>query len=581
MTATPLIQEEKAVGSVLGAAVGDALGWPLEGRSRRYLTSVDSSIGQKQEQQFVHWIRGGSRSEPYREPIAAGEYSDDTQLLLSTARSILHGSKWWDHFALVELPFWQMYERGGGGATKRAAQSWLTGKPPWKSSQTRGKYFDAGGNGVAMRILPHVLASEMGSDGDDIAQQIFLNGICTHGHPRALVGALLHGMTLWLSLRQKEMLEFGALTHAVSRSFRKWCNMPELSSSWRDALSDTEFRDYKVSWDNTVGECMKLIDLAAEGLRLGPLSAGPETLHRMGALNPKTNGSGTITAAASLFLASRYAASPLQGLMVAATAKGSDTDTVASMCGSILGAIHGDEWLGHFADSVQDTLYIRKLSRRVIHKSVNFIDHSTSRVTKRGYDHFRKQLHILNLGVDVNLPDGRHAVLRRIEPMFSESAHADLCVFETDDGQTLAIKRVVRKRKTPVIPKKLPTSEILRVGIKIFVSDLAVAKDFYVKKLGLEIAKEYPTGFTVGEVISVHLANSHEQRALTFQATSLPAPTPYIRVASIDVFASRLSAVGLAVTEVVDHRSVKRIRFADPFGNELEFFEARPGNGGP
>lgn len=578
MIARPLFQEDKTVGSALGAAVGDALGWPFEARARRYRPGDDSSSGRKPEQQFLNWTRGGSRFEPYREPVAAGEYSDDTQLLLATARSILYASDWWEYFAFVELPCWQMYERGGGGATKRAAQSWLSGKPPWKSPQNRAKYFEAGGNGVAMRILPHVLAAKTDSDGRDVAQQIILNGMCTHGHPRALVGALLHGITLWLSLRQEEMLEFGALTHAVFRDFPIWAQVPELSGIWREAFSDTEFSDYKVDWENTVDECMKLIDLAADGLRLGPLSAGPETLHKMGALNARTNGSGTITAAASLFLASRYAASPLQGLMVASTAKGADTDTVASMCGSILGAIHGDEWLGHFADTVQDARYVRKLARTITHKSVDFSDRTPLRVTKRDLNYFRKRLHTLAVGVEVTLPDERNAVLRRIEPMFSESAKADLCVFETEDGQTLLVKRIIRKPKLPVVPN-LPASEILRVGIKIFVTDLALAKDFYVKKLGLELAKEYPTGFTVGEVISVHLANSHEQRALTFPATSLPAPTPYIRVSSIDVFASRLSAVGLAVTEVADQRSVKRIRFSDPFGNELEFFEARQGNG--
>jgi ADP-ribosylglycohydrolase/catechol 2,3-dioxygenase-like lactoylglutathione lyase family enzyme len=579
MTARPLFQEDKAVGSSLGGAVGDALGWPLEGRARRYQSNTQQSIGRKQEQQFLTWTRSGSRFQPYREPIAAGEYSDDTQLLLSTARSILHGPNWWEHFALVELPFWHMYERGGGGATKRAAQSWLSGKPPWKSSKIRGKYFDAGGNGVAMRILPHVLAAEIGDEEQEIARQIILNGICTHGHPRALVGALLHGLTLWLSLQQQEMLEFGALTHAVFHGFPKWAQMPELSYL-RDTFSETEFRDYKIAWEKTIDECMELIDLAVEGLRLGPLSAGPETLHKMGALDAKTNGSGTITAAAALFLASRYAASPLQGLMVAATAQGADTDTVASMCGSILGAIHGDEWLGHFAESVQDAVYIRTLATRVVSKSLNVSDHNISRVTKRDLEDFRKRLHLLNVGVDVALPDGRHGVLRRIEPMFSESAQADLCVFGTEDGQTLAIKRVIPKRTARVVPANLPTSEILRVGIKIFVSDLALAKDFYVRKLGLQIVKEYPTGFTVGDVISVRLANGCEQRALTFQATSLPAPTPYIRVANIDVFAARLSAVGLTVTEVSDHRSIKKIRFSDPFGNELEFFEGLQGNGG-
>jgi len=108
MTGRPLFQEEKAVGSILGAAVGDALGWPLEGRARRYQSNVHPSIGRKQEQQFLNWTRAGSRFQPYREPIAPGEYSDDTQLLLSTTRSILHGPDWWEHFTRIELPFWQM-----------------------------------------------------------------------------------------------------------------------------------------------------------------------------------------------------------------------------------------------------------------------------------------------------------------------------------------------------------------------------------------------------------------------------------------------------------------------------------------
>ena len=125
-----------------------------------------------------------------------------------------------------------------------------------------------------MRILPHVLANHNG-DASGISRQIVLNGICTHGHPRALVGALLHGMTLWLSLRQEEMLDFGALTEAVYRGFPNWACFPEVPTKWRGVLSGTALQDYKAVWDETVRETMSLIEIAKESLRLGPLSACP------------------------------------------------------------------------------------------------------------------------------------------------------------------------------------------------------------------------------------------------------------------------------------------------------------------
>lgn len=574
MKATSTFREERAVGSFLSAAVGDALGWPFEGRARKSQSNSQAGSA-RQLAELQKWTRSGSRSQPYREPIGAGDYSDDTQLLLSTARSVVLGNDWWEHFAFVELPFWLTYERGGGGATKRAAQAWLAGKAPWESNQHRAKYFAAGGNGVAMRILPHLFTAESPNDACGIAREIVANGLCTHGHPRALVGALLHGMALWLSLQQEEMLEFGALTRAVYQGFPNWAKLTDVPDEWRRAFSDSEFRDYRATWDKTIGESMALIEIADDALRLGPLSAGPETLHKMGALNPKTNGSGTITAAAALFLASRYAATPLQGIQVAATAIGADTDTMASMCGSILGAVHGDEWLGHFANSVQDSRYIRKVAASLVSKREGSIQKTDARVTKRNCDNFKDRLGTMDIGVEIRLPDGRQSVLRHIEPMFSESAQADLCIFETEDGQTLPMKRIVRRRITAQTPSHHLHDEILRVGIKVFVSDLAVAKEFYVGKLRLPVTKEYPSGITVAEVISIHLASGGEQRNLSFHSASLPAPTTCIRVANIDSVAARLSSEGVAIKPVAGYRSIKAFTILDPFGNMLEFFEAR------
>ncbi len=108
--------EDKYLGAFLGAAVGDAIGWPQEDRSMRIGKSF------KPNPQFQKWYRrGGNRFSPYEEVIDPGSYSDDTQLLFATARS-LENKNWFSHFVKIELPTWLLYERGGGGSYKKEPQ---------------------------------------------------------------------------------------------------------------------------------------------------------------------------------------------------------------------------------------------------------------------------------------------------------------------------------------------------------------------------------------------------------------------------------------------------------------------------
>ena len=108
-------QEEKCKGAMLATAIGDALGWPNEPRSKNKVKNKNTADG------FVAWTRTVSTPRWHDEKILPGEYSDDTQLTLAVARSIIAGD--WEHFfAQKELPFWLSYERGGGGALLRAAQ---------------------------------------------------------------------------------------------------------------------------------------------------------------------------------------------------------------------------------------------------------------------------------------------------------------------------------------------------------------------------------------------------------------------------------------------------------------------------
>ena len=82
---------EKVHGALLGAAVGDAWGWPQEYNAKRVKESevISESLA------FQSWRRRcGGRFYLHEEQISAGEYSDDTQLLLATARSLRYGEQW-------------------------------------------------------------------------------------------------------------------------------------------------------------------------------------------------------------------------------------------------------------------------------------------------------------------------------------------------------------------------------------------------------------------------------------------------------------------------------------------------------
>ena len=50
----------------------------------------------------------------------------------------------------------------------------------------------AGGNGVAMRIQPHVWSAADLADPDTYLPGVIRDAVSTHGHPVALAGAAIH-----------------------------------------------------------------------------------------------------------------------------------------------------------------------------------------------------------------------------------------------------------------------------------------------------------------------------------------------------------------------------------------------------
>ena len=360
------ISRSKTEGAFLALAAGDALGWPQEIPSK-----VKKPVDKGAHIEFWEWTRrGGTRYQAYEEVIHAGDYSDDTQLTLAVARSrINHGAAWWSAFTKIELPLWILYERGGGGATKRAAKAWSVGTAPWKlnlRSDVR-RYFDAGGNGVAMRVLPHALFLAGLENHESLMHDVVLDGMATHGHPRALIGAKAYAYAAWSLARKDNTLKFGELLDALIDEGSRWNRFPDLDENaniWFDAAKRNMDESYQTIWKNTSDEMFTLLKMAREGLKAGALANDHEVLKDLGCFG-RTKGAGTSSAVAAIYLVARHAAQPVQGILRAAFENGADTDTLAAMTGGLMGCLSGVEWLPQPWLKVQDAKYLKDIAARI------------------------------------------------------------------------------------------------------------------------------------------------------------------------------------------------------------------------
>ena len=323
-------------GSALWAAYGDALGFVSELVDQK---GLERRTRGAPLDHLMEWKRriGGRRGVEVSLP--AGCWSDDTQLRMAVSRSISSHGFDVETFGRVELPVWLSYALGGGRASKAAAKN--LGKPStlWYANTFAG-WANAGGNGAAMRIHPHVWASR-DLDGDYMLD-VIADSVCTHGHPRAIVGACFHAATLAHCVKTGAVPDSDTCAgiadrvgDAVQLIERHSTLGPVWSGLWE---RETGERVNDVWWV-TVGELHHAIKNAADGAEAtnSDAAAYHGIVDRLGLRDRAQQGSGILTTVAAVALASA-ASGAHEGVVAAANAIGTDTDTIASMAGALLGA---------------------------------------------------------------------------------------------------------------------------------------------------------------------------------------------------------------------------------------------------
>lgn len=334
------------VRSALWAAYGDALGFITEFRDAN---GVKRKVAVDAVTRPLSWNRRvGGKFGPTVE-LPEGCYSDDTQLRLATSRAI-RGDGTFDveAFAKVELPVFLAYHLGAGRGTKAAARNLERKDVAWYSnffSEEGTSYLMSGGNGAAMRIQPHVWAEPRERKGPStLALNVLRNALTTHGHPRGFLGALFHAQCLHMAQRDGRIAD----PAAWMRFTESFSEMPQLIASdehldrvWRPAweqqagrrLSDA-IREVQFEHAQDIRIAERLLDAPS------PRDNYRRILRDAGGLAKETAGSGTKTALFAAALAYLFRENGVEeAIVVASNELGSDTDTIATMAGALLGTL--------------------------------------------------------------------------------------------------------------------------------------------------------------------------------------------------------------------------------------------------
>ncbi len=322
--------------SALWAAYGDALGWISELTDSAGLLRRTGGVALKEP---VAWKRriGGRSGVTVRLP--RGCYSDDTQLRLATGRAIRSDGFDVEAFAKVELPVWLSYGLGGGRSTSAAATHLGKRSSAWWSNTFKG-WTKSGGNGAAMRVQPHVWAARTPEEPESYLPDVVRNAVCTHSHPTGLMGAVVHAQCVAHALTTGRFPSPDDVSAAIEVA-RRVPVMIEGDAElgyWRTVF-EREAGDFERAWADGLDE-------ARDGLKfMGGLNAGLSGGERYRSMvdgmklrDPSRRGSGLLTALAATGL-TWCETRPAEALRIAANVISTDTDTIATMAGAILGAV--------------------------------------------------------------------------------------------------------------------------------------------------------------------------------------------------------------------------------------------------
>jgi len=309
----------KTLSAIMGLCVGDALGVPVEFKSR-YQLKRDPVVDMRSY---------GTYNQP------AGTWSDDTSMTLCTLDSLSNGldykdimDKFLSWYKKGEYtPFGETFDIGMG--TRRALTNYANGEEPLKSGGTGER---DNGNGSLMRILPlfFYLQKTYGENFNEKEKpyEIIHNiSALTHRHKRSMIACGIYITIADYISREYNLNE--AVKLGINKSFQYYEKKKEFKEELKyyQRLNDKNF-------------------------------------HKLPEEEIKSSGYVVVSLEAALW--SLVNTVSYKGCVLKAVNLGEDTDTVAAIAGGLAGLYYGcedipKEWL----DKIQRRKYVEELCKNL------------------------------------------------------------------------------------------------------------------------------------------------------------------------------------------------------------------------
>lgn len=331
--------------TLLGCAIGDALGMPVEGMKRQQIQKYVGRITDFIDPVIVRDAQGNELTQDefgklksYTRDFQKGQYTDDTILTIALAESIVAQRR----VDLEDIARRQVAEYvkrkqpdgkvlgGFGGTTMQGFENLLAGKSPYESGVIGGP-----GNAPAMKMAPLGLWMDATNSREHGLQAAHLIGKITHLDPRSLASGVVQAYAVYLLLEGIDRNSF----------------LREITAICADVEQETS-ATYPLANRGTLRERLEWI---AENR-----DRSAEEAHQ----HLKSNSLVFCSYPFALFMFQNYWDNPVEGLIETVN-YGGDCDTTGALFGALAGARQGLCWPQHWVEQVQDSERLKELGTQL------------------------------------------------------------------------------------------------------------------------------------------------------------------------------------------------------------------------
>ena len=292
---------DKIKGALLGTAVGDALGMPVEGLSHQNVRTYYKGIK-------------AYRDDEKRQDLQAGQWTDDTQFTFVLAQALAQSNRTSEvpqHAAEAYVAL-RPEARRWGPTTRRATERLARGVPWQEAGRPDGGKAMQPTVGAAMRAAPlgcwWAASRTSREEAFALIQSVFE---ITHMHPASVAAGVGQAFAIRAALRAT----------------------PELFSGeafWGELVATTEWAEARLGGSSQ--DVSRRLRQLTNHLDDFPLD-----------LQDRCNGTGVLADEAWPFAAAMFARDPelIEATLLSTINVGGDADTTGAMTGALLGALHG------------------------------------------------------------------------------------------------------------------------------------------------------------------------------------------------------------------------------------------------